>query len=256
MNMNTVSQNLSGLNAVVTGGSTGIGEGVALGFARAGADVVVGYCRSRENAGKTVETIRRMGRRAEAIQVDVSDPQQVEAFGEAAQAALGSLHIWANLAGTDILTGDNARLPHREKLARLLMVDLRGTMECSWQAARLLGKGGVILNTSWDQALRGMAGREAEMFAAVKGGITGFSLSLARSLAPDIRVNVLAPGWIETSFARQDLPPDAYREIAGQTPLGRFGLPEDVAQAAVYLASPAASFITGQTLMVNGGLVS
>jgi NAD(P)-dependent dehydrogenase (short-subunit alcohol dehydrogenase family) len=109
---------------------------------------------------------------------------------------------------------------------------------------------------SWDLALRGMGGRNPEMFAAVKGGVTGFTRALARSLAPTIRVNEVSPGWIETGFAERHMP-SLYRDgIVEQTPLGRLGTPEDVARAVVFLASEDAAFITGQSLKVNGGLSS
>jgi NAD(P)-dependent dehydrogenase (short-subunit alcohol dehydrogenase family) len=107
---------------------------------------------------------------------------------------------------------------------------------------------------SWDHAFSGMAGRNPQLFAAVKGGVQAFSASLARSVAPRVRVNVVAPGWIETAFA-DALGPERRSAIAATTPLQRWGTPDDVAAAVVYLASPAAAFITGQTILVNGGVV-
>jgi len=99
-----------------------------------------------------------------------------------------------------------------------------------------------------------MQGRNPEMFSAAKGGILSFSKSLARSLAPVVRVNILAPGWIETEFGA-GLTPERHREVAEQTPMRRWGTPDDVASAAVFLASPASGFLTGQTLFVGGGTV-
>ncbi|MCA1853469.1 MAG: SDR family oxidoreductase [Beggiatoa sp.] len=115
---------------------------------------------------------------------------------------------------------------------------------------------GVILNMSWDLALSGMAGRNPEMFAAVKAGVLGFSKCLARSYAPEVRVNELAPGWIRTAFADEAMAHEAQEAVIADTPLRRFGAPEDVAHAALYLCSDEAAFITGQTLRVNGGLSS
>jgi 3-oxoacyl-[acyl-carrier protein] reductase len=155
------------------------------------------------------------------------------------------------------LTGSDALLSDVQKLDLLLSVDLRGTVLASWRAAKLLAaqaEGGVIINMSWDHVLTGMEGRNPEMFAAVKGGVLAFSKSLARSVAPRVRVNVIAPGWIETAFAA-DLGGDRHRQVAESTPLKRWGTPEDVAGAAVFLASPAAAFITGQTILVGGGAV-
>jgi 3-oxoacyl-[acyl-carrier protein] reductase len=99
-----------------------------------------------------------------------------------------------------------------------------------------------------------MEGRNPQMFAAVKGGVLAFSKSLARSVAPKVRVNILAPGWIATAFA-SELDETRRQSVAAATPLGRWGTPDDVAGAAVYLASPAAAFLTGQTILVNGGVV-
>ena len=130
-------------------------------------------------------------------------------------------------------------------------------MLASWQAAEILGaqdEGGVIINMSWDHVLTGMAGQNPQLYSAVKGGVLAFSKSLARSVAPRVRVNVLAPGWIETSFgAGAD---DRLRhDVVESTPLKRWGVPDDVAGAAVFLASPAAAFLTGQMLLVGGGVV-
>lgn len=247
---------LTGQVAVVTGGNRGIGAAVAKGLATAGADVAITCHRSSGDAEAVQQAIQAVGRRCLVQSVDVSEPAQLEALAESTRRQLGQPTVWVNLAGADILTGQFARQSDEEKLQRLIAVDLLGTMRGSWVAAEHLDTGGVIINTSWDLALRGMAGREAEMFGAVKGGITGFSLSLARSLAPAQRVNVIAPGWIETAFAREDLSAEAYEEIAQRMPMQRFGHGEDVAEAVIYLASPAASYITGQVLMINGGLTS
>ncbi|HXI22175.1 MAG TPA: SDR family oxidoreductase, partial [Gemmatimonadales bacterium] len=186
---------------------------------------------------------------------NVADPGGVERLAGTVRAALERVDAWVNNAGADILTGPGAGLGRLEKLDLLLRVDLRGTMLTSWAAAKLMQsqpEGGVIINMSWDGVLQGLGGENPELFAAVKGGILGFSRSLARSLAPRIRVNVLAPGWIETSFGA-DAPESFHRRVAERIPLRRWGRPEDVAAAAVYLASDAARFLTGQTLLINGG---
>jgi 3-oxoacyl-[acyl-carrier protein] reductase len=110
------------------------------------------------------------------------------------------------------------------------------------------------VNMSWDHVTSGMAGANPEVFSAVKGGVLAYSKSLARALAPSVRVNVLCPGWIETAFA-QDADAEFRSSVAESTPLGRWGTPADVAAAALYLASPGAAFITGQAININGGLV-
>ncbi len=248
---------LAGRTAVVTGASTGIGRAIALAVARSGADVVLTY-RSEEAAAQAVAAeIEQAGRRAFVFHLELAEPNSITALAAAAGKALGRIDIWINNAGADILTGSAATLSDIEKLDRLLTVDLRGTILASWEAARLMRRqpsGGVILNMSWDHVLSGMAGRNPEMFSAVKGGVLSFSKSLARSVAPNVRVNILAPGWIETEFG-QGLDPERYGQVAESTPLKRWGTPDDVARAAVFLASDDAGFLTGQTLLVGGGIV-
>ena len=248
---------LLGKRVVVTGASSGIGRAVALACAAQGATLVLNYRQSRAPAEALVADITRLGGRACALAADVGDPQGAGRLVEEAVAWLGGIDGWCNIAGADILTGDGARLTDLEKLSRLIDTDLRGTMLCAWAVAEhLRASRGALLNTSWDLALRGMGGRNPEMFAAVKGGVTGFTRALARSLAPDVRVNEVAPGWIETAFAERDMAPDYRRRVEAETPLSRLGRAEEVAAAAVFLLSDEASFITGQTLKINGGLSS
>jgi len=144
-----------------------------------------------------------------------------------------------------------------EKLDLLLAVDVRGTVLASWAAVDLMrsqGTGGVILNMSWDHVSFGMKGENPILYSAAKGGVMSFSKSLAREVAPEIRVNILAPGFIDTAFGQES--GDAWRrEVESRTPLRRWGTPDDVAAAAAYLASDDARFLTGQMLMVNGGVV-
>ena len=156
-----------------------------------------------------------------------------------------------------MLTGEAANWEWERKLDTLLAVDLKGTIACSYAAGEVMRgqeRGGVIVNMSWDHVVTGMAGDDPQLFSAVKGGVLAFSRSLARRLAPDVRVNVLCPGWIETSFGEQ-ADREFYRSVAQQTPMGRWGRPQDVADAALYLASPEAAFVTGQAINVNGGVV-
>jgi 3-oxoacyl-[acyl-carrier protein] reductase len=247
---------LAGLCAVVTGGSSGIGRAIVLAFAGAGADVLLTYHRREAAAAEVAASAAALGVRASVAALDLADRAAVDRLVDAAYGRLGRVDIWVNNAGADILTGPGAELSDVEKLDRLIAVDLRGTALCSWAVAQRMqrGGGGVILNMAWDHALTGMAGRNPEMFAAVKGGVLAFSRSLARTVAPAVRVNVLAPGWIATAFAGQ-LDEDTRRDVAEGTPLRRWGTPEDVAHAALYLASPGASFLTGVVLPVNGGVV-
>jgi 3-oxoacyl-[acyl-carrier protein] reductase len=248
---------LSGRVVLVTGASSGIGRAIALGTARAGADVALTYRANADGAREVERQIRALGRRAAVVQFDLSDEASVRGLGPAARNALGRVDVWINSAGADILTGAGASLSTVQKLDLLLAVDLRGTVLASWCAAEMLGAqpdGGVIINLSWDHVLTGMPGLNPQLFAAVKGGVLAFSKSLARSAAPRVRVNVVAPGWIETAFGER-LDEHTRRAVAETTPLGRWGVPDDVAGAVVYLASPSAAFLTGQTILVNGGVV-
>ena len=248
---------LQGRTMLVTGASSGIGRAIALAAARAGADVAVTYRANRSGAEETAGEIERLGRRAAVLQLDLADEARIRAVGPEARAALGRIDAWVNNAGADIVTPAGDAMPPLKKLDLLLTIDLRGTILASWEAASMLKEqedGGVIINMSWDHVLTGMEGRNPQMYSAVKGGILSFSKSLARSVAPKVRVNILAPGWIETAFGA-NLEDDRHRAVAESTPLKRWGVPDDVAGAAVFLASPSASFMTGQMLMVGGGIV-
>ena len=248
---------LSGKRAVITGASSGIGRAMALAYARQGATLVVNYRRSREQARTLVDAITASGGNALALPADVADEGQVADLLQQSRNFLGGIDIWINNAGADILTGEGARDSDAGKLSRLMDVDLRGTVQCCWQVAPLMQEQGhgVILNMSWDLSLHGFHGRNPQMFAAVKAGIVGFSKSLALSYAPQVRVNVLAPGWIETSFAEDVMAQEYYQARLDEIPLQRFGKPEDVAAAAVFLGSDAAAYITGQVINVNGGVI-
>jgi 3-oxoacyl-[acyl-carrier protein] reductase len=240
---------LTGRVLLVTGGSSGIGRAIAMAAARAGADVALTY-RTNETGARAVEQeIARFGRRTSVIRLDLADLDSVRTTGRVARDTLGRIDAWINNAGADILTGPAASMPLLDRLDLLIRVDLRGTMVASWEAAGILAsqpEGGVIIN---------MAGPNPQLFAAVKGGVLAFSKALARTVAPRVRVNVIAPGWIETSFGA-GVDQKTYQMVAESTPLKRWGTPEDVAGAAVYLASPAAAFLTGETIYVGGGIVT
>jgi 3-oxoacyl-[acyl-carrier protein] reductase len=216
--------------------------------------VLLTYRRSEAAARAVAEDI---GERALVAQADLGTRAGCETLVAEARERLGGLDVWVNNAGADVLTGAAAGWDWERKLDLLLAVDLKGTIACSYAAGAAMRDqpaGGVILNMSWDHVTRGMAGDNPELFSAVKGGVMAYSKSLARAFAPRVRVNVLAPGWIETAFAEQ-ADPELRRSVAESTPLERWGTPADVAAAAVYLASPEAAFITGQTINVNGGVV-
>jgi 3-oxoacyl-[acyl-carrier protein] reductase len=226
-------------------------------LARAGATVLVTYRRSEAGARTVADGIAARGGRALVARADLGSRAACDALVAEARERLGGLDVWVNNAGADVLTGDVADWDWERKLDLLLAVDLKGTIACSYAAGAVMREqvgGGAIVNMSWDHVTSGMAGGNPELFSAVKGGVLAYSKSLARSLAPAVRVNVLCPGWIETAFGEQ-ADPGFRRSVADSTPLRRWGTPADVAAAALYLSSPAAAFVTGQAFNVNGGTV-
>lgn len=247
---------LQELRAVVTGASSGIGRAIAVEFAQAGADVMV-HCRnSIEAANQVCSEIQQLGRRSQVLTCDIDNPDETRQFAAAAWSVWNGVDVWVNNAGIDLLTGDRGKLPYEEKLQRLLDGDVRASVMLSkWIGERMQNSaGGCILNIGWDQSDRGMEGDSGELFATAKNAIMGFTRSLAVSLAPNVRVNCIAPGWIRTAWGAGAS--DQWQQrVLSETPLARWGLPEDVAKLARFLASPDASYITGQVWNCNGGAI-
>ena len=238
---------------VVTGSSSGIGRAIALECAQAGADVVVTYRVSSEAAQNVAEEIRGIGRGVDIQQLDIADPASRHQFEENCFAS-GPVDAIVNNAGADLLTGDMKDADFTTKLQTLLNVDVSGTIE----VARAFGRrfvaagSGCILTVGWDQSDRGMEGDSGELFAAAKNAVMGFSRSLALSLAPSVRVNCIAPGWIQTAWG--DGASDYWQQrVLDETPLKRWGQPQDIANMARFLLSEEAAYLTGQVFNVNGG---
>jgi 3-oxoacyl-[acyl-carrier protein] reductase len=250
-------QPLSGFRAAVLGSTSGIGRATALALAAAGARVIVHGRRSRAQAEEVVRLCRAAGSPdAAALMADLADAKAGDRLVDEAWRLWGGLDAWLHLAGADTLTGDNARLTYDDKLALLWSVDVVSTMRlCRQVGRRMFEEGtGSIVTMGWDQAETGMEGDSGELFAATKGAVMSFTRSLALSLAPKVRVNAVAPGWIKTAWG--DNAPHSWQQRAvREAPLARWGTPEDVAAACGFLVSPSAAFLTGQILRINGGAV-
>jgi 3-oxoacyl-[acyl-carrier protein] reductase len=253
---------------VVTGASSGIGRAVALMMADEGADVVVNYAHSQAEAEKAAAEIRARGRRSLAVRADVSRPVDVARLVAECLDAFGRIDVWVNNAGADILTGEARTQPAEARWDLVMAVDLKGTWLCSRAAGEAMvshrqGHGTAeasdnasasIVNIAWDHVLQGRGDPTAAIYAAAKGGVLALSRCLAREFAPHVRVNVVAPGWIKTKYG-EGLDAEAEGAVVRATPLARWGTPADVASAVVFLASSESAFITGETLLVGGGVV-
>lgn len=251
----SLGRELQGQSAVVTGSSSGIGRAIALELAAAGANVLVHAGHRQVAAEEVSRAVTALGVQSHAVCHDLAVAAGQDALLAAALAWQPRIDIWVNNAGADLLTGGARELSFEEKLDRLWQLDVLATLRLSRAIGRQMQHvgGGAILNIGWDQAATGMEGDSGELFAAAKGAVMAFSRSLAASLAPRVRVNCLAPGWIRTAWGQQAS--DYWqRRAVDESHLQRWGTPEDVASAARFLVSPAADFITGQVLPVNGGL--
>ena len=246
-------------HVVVTGSSSGIGRTTAVELARAGADkVVVHYCRNLTGAERTAGEVTEAGCPAVSIlQADLTQPTDRDKFVEEAFDSLGRVDTWINLAGGDVLTGEASEMSFVQKLHQLWLIDVLGTIELSRQvAARLRSQTHShppsMTFVGWDQAPLGMEGDAGQMFGPIKAAVMAFANSLAQDTAPEVRVNTVAPGWIQTSWGETTSPYWDGR-AKGQALMDRWGRPEDVARAILHLADPQNTFATGQTINVNGG---
>ncbi|HTA20300.1 MAG TPA: 3-oxoacyl-ACP reductase family protein [Polyangia bacterium] len=245
---------LGGRVAVVTGGSRGIGRAIAIALGRAGAKVVVNYTANEAAANEAAAAVVAAGGAAVTKRFDVADSAAVDAAMKEIIATEGGLHILVNNAGiavnTLVLGAKDA------DWKRAIDVNLNGTFHCCRSALRALMKAketGRIINITSITAETGSAGQAP--YVAAKAGIIGLTKTLAREYASrGVTVNAVSPGYIDTDMTATELPEDRRVELLKTIPLGRVGKPEDVAAAVAYLAGPAASYVTGQVLRVNGGL--
>lgn len=244
---------LTGKTAIVTGGSRGIGRAAALTLAEAGADVAVIYAGNTAAAEETVRLIEEKGRKGLAIQCDVADEAAVTAMVKDVKKELGRIDILVNNAG---ITRDGLLMIMKEAdWQAVLDTNLTGAFHCTKAVTRLMMKrrSGSIINITSVVGETGNAGQAN--YAAAKAGLIGFTKSVAKELASrNIRCNAIAPGCIETDMTAV-LGEDTVDAMIKTIPMGRVAQPEEVAKAVLFLASDDASYITGQTLNVDGGMV-
>ena len=244
---------LEGKIALVTGGGRGIGRSICLQLAARGASVIVNYLRSAEAANDTVASIKAGGGDALAMQADVGAADQVTPLFKEATKIYGTLDILVNNAG---MTRDNViMLMKPADFDTVLATNLRSCWLCSKEAARIMmrKRTGSIINITSVVGIAGNGGQSN--YAASKAGIIGLTKSLAKELAVrGVRVNAVAPGFVETDMTA-DLADDIKDRAIEAIPLGRMGTAQEIASAVAFLASPEAAYITGQTLVVDGGMV-
>jgi len=243
---------LEGKRAIVTGASRGLGRAIALAFAREGADVLLNYTSREEQAREVEAAIERLGRRAIVHRADVSDAAQVQAMTQAAIGGFGRVDILVNNAGITMPKG--MRDTSEAEWDRVLAVNLKGVFLCcrAVSESMIAQGGGRIINIATTAGQAGILSGPA--FCAAKAGVIGLTKCLARALAPhNVLVNAISPAMIDTEILYWRTP-EQWKETLASIPLQRLGNPEDLAEAAVFLASSGGNFVTGATLDVNGGL--
>jgi 3-oxoacyl-[acyl-carrier protein] reductase len=244
---------LTGRTALVTGGSRGIGKAIVLRLARQGADVAFSYKGNTDAANATAAEVESMGRRSLAVQADAREQEGAEALVKAVLEAFGKIDILVNNAG--ITRDDLIMRMKAEDWTDVLETNLFGAFWALKACTRpmLKARSGRVINIT---SVSGQAGQMGQAnYSSAKAGLIGLTKAAARELASrGITVNAVAPGFVLTELTK-DLPEALQAQITERTPLGRFGTPEEIADAVAFLASDEAGYITGQVLAVDGGLV-
>lgn len=244
---------MQGTTVIITGGNTGIGREIALSFGQKKANVVINYIVNEEAAEDTVQHIKNFGGNAIMVYGDVTKLDDCQTVVKTAMDQFGTVDVLINNSG---ITRDNLILRMKEEdFDQVINVNLKGSWNMCKAVARIMSKqrSGRIINISSVVGIMGNAGQSN--YVASKAGLIGLTKSLAKELgARGVTVNAVAPGFIKTKMT-EDLPEEVKQAYMKQIPLGVFGTPEDVANACLFLASSKASYITGQVLSVNGGMI-
>jgi 3-oxoacyl-[acyl-carrier protein] reductase len=239
--------------SLITGGSRGIGKAIALQFSSQGLRVAVNYISNRSAADEVVKIIEDAGGSAVAVQGDVTKRDDVERIFAETTESLGPVEILVNNAG--IISDSLLMRMSDEDWDSVIDLDLRSIFLCTREAIRTMirSRWGRVINIGSVVGLRGNSGQAN--YAAAKAGMVGFTQSIAKEVGSrNITVNCVAPGYVETDIV-EDLPKDLKQAIMDRVPIGRFGYPEEIAGMVGFLASDAASYVTGQAIAVDGGLV-
>lgn len=258
-------KDLEGRKAIVTGSSTGLGRSIAVGLAARGASVIVNYRSNEEEARETARLCEEAGGAARIVGADVATLEGCEALGAAAAENGGALDMLVNNAGVTRFAEDHADLGalSREDFLDVYAVNVVGPylmLQCCEPllaaACEKTGRASAVLNTSSIAGVTGIGSSVA--YAASKGALNTMTVSLARALAPKIRVNAICPGFIGTSWFRNRMDEEAYKAleagVAAATPLKAASGPDDVADAALFFLSDASRHVTGETMLVDAGL--
>ncbi|MEU3643257.1 SDR family oxidoreductase [Lentzea sp. NPDC034063] len=248
-------QRFAGKTVLVTGAGTGFGAEIAVRAAQEGADVAVHYRSSRDGAERTAERVEQQGRKAFLVQADIAERDQVVRMADEAWSHFGRVDVAINNVGDVAREQMSWREVTEESVDHVLAVDIKGTLFCTHEFGdRMLDQGGgAIVNIGSTVVVRGSA--RAPQYAAAKYGIIGLTKSYAHAFAPVVRVNVFAPGFIETeaTLGRQDWRSGRAETLRGNTPMGRIPRPEELAGAALFLATEDAAHITGGFVLADGG---
>lgn len=246
---------LSGKKALVTGGSRGIGRGIAIALAKQGADVAVNYRSNAEEAQKVVEEIKNLGHEGFTVQADVSKFAEVERMFAEVMAKFGKLDILANNAGIAPVSVSIYETTE-EQWDSVIDTNLKGQFLCAREAAKVMKPGSKIINTaSIASGGVGVGFGRAASYVASKGGVVGLTEDLAVDFGPKgININAVAPGIIDTDMTKDFIAnPEFAKGFMAHIPMGRFGKPEDIGATVAFLASDEAGYLTGAIIYVDGG---